>query len=165
MEEEIWKDIKNYKGYYQASNFGRIRSVDRYIKQYNGYSYSTRIYRGKILKFTIGTRGYLKVVLQKQRKAKTYNVHRLVAETFIPNPKNLPQVNHKDENKLNNSIDNLEWCTSKYNINFGERNAKVANKLRGVPKSEIHKKNLSIARKKYLLGSKAIAQIDEKKED
>lgn len=162
MEEEIWKDIKNYEGYYQVSNLGRIRSIDRYIKQYNGYNYSTRIYKGKILKKEIGTRGYYKVVLQKRRKAKTYNVHRLVAETFIPNPKNLPQVNHKDENKLNNIVDNLEWCTSKYNINFGERNAKVANKLRGVPKSEIHKKFI-YCKKKYLLGNKAVQQIEEKK--
>jgi hypothetical protein len=159
--EEVWKDIEGYEGLYQVSNLGKVKSIDRYIKQYNGYNYSIRIYRGKILKSNIGNRGYLKVVLHKQRKAKTYNVHRLVAETFILNPNNYSQVNHKDENKLNNCVDNLEWCTSKYNINFGQRNTKVANKLKGVHKSEIHKKNLSIARKKYLLENK-IAKDDNK---
>lgn len=148
--KEIWKDIPDYEGLYQASNFGRVRSVDRYIKQYNGYNYSTRIYKGRILKCNIGNSGYLKVILQKKGKRRTYNVHRLVANTFILNPNNYPQINHKDENKLNNNINNLEWCTSTYNINFGNRNIKVSNKLIGVSKSEEHRKKLSIARKKYL---------------
>lgn len=164
MKKEIWKDIKNYEGYYQVSNLGRIKSVDRYINQYNGYNYSTRIYKGKILKFSIGTRGYLKVVLQKERKVKTYNVHRLVAEAFIPNPNNLPQVNHIDENKLNNNINNLEWCSSKYNINFGNRNIKVSNKLKGVPKSAKHRENISIARKKYYEKLKEKSIIKEEEE-
>ena len=74
-------------------------------------------------------RGYQTVTLCKNSKLKSHHIHRLVAEAFLDNPKNLPQVNHKDENKLNNCVDNLEWCTPSYNNNYGERNNKMAAKL------------------------------------
>ena len=122
---EIWKDYKDYEGLYQASNLGRLRSLDRWVKSKSG---SVRLCKGKILKLCTDKYGYLKVSLYKNNKVKTYYVHRLVAEAFIPNPENLPEVNHKDENKLNNNAENLEWCDREYNCNFGTRNEKVAKK-------------------------------------
>ena len=116
---EIWKDIEGYEGLYQVSNFGRIKSL------YN--------YRGKnnILVPHI-KRGYYQIGLRKNTKRKWFSIHRLVAETFIENPNNLPCVNHIDENKLNNKVENLEWCTIAYNNCYGSRLKKVSktNKLR-----------------------------------
>ncbi len=103
--EEIWKDITGYEGLYQVSNFGRVRSM------YYG--------RAKMLKLCPAKDGYLRVCLAKNKTNTTRTVHRLVAETFIPNPNNYPQVNHKNEIKTDNSVGNLEWCSGKYNINFG----------------------------------------------
>lgn len=100
---EIWKDIPNYEGMYQASNLGQIRSLRR-----NGTL-------GRILKGEIDDSGYIKVALSKNNKIKKYKIHRLVAQTFIPNLNDLPQINHKDGNKKNNCINNLEWCTASYN--------------------------------------------------
>lgn len=120
---EIWKDYKDYEGLYQASNLGRMRSLDRWVKSKSG---SVRFYKGRILKPYTDKDGYLLVGLWKNNKHKTYKVHRLVAETFLPNPDNLPQVNHKDENPLNNNVNNLEWCNSKYNCNFGTRIERIS---------------------------------------
>lgn len=125
MQKEIWKDIPNYEGLYQVSNLGRIKSLERKIK--NNYNYF--IHKEQLLKLCIGKKdGYVYVHLTKNNKGKTTKVHRLVAKAFIPNPYNLPQINHKDENKTNNCVDNLEWCTSKYNNNYGTRNSKLYNK-------------------------------------
>lgn len=117
--KEIWKDIKGYEGLYQISNLGNVKSM----YNYRGI--------GNILKPRL-KKGYYQIGLRKNNVRKWYAVHRLVAKTFIPNPDNLPQVNHKDENKLNNKVDNLEWCTVHYNNCYGSRLKKVAinNKLR-----------------------------------
>lgn len=123
MQEE-WKDIKGFEGYYQISTHGRIRSVNRKI--YQPHNQKDSLYKSRIRKATKDKRGYLEINLCKNCKSKKYLVHRLVAETFIPNPHNYPQVNHKDENKMNNSVDNLEWCSAKYNSNYGCRNKKVS---------------------------------------
>lgn len=106
--EEIWKDINEYNGIYQISNFGRIKRLkDKYhIKD-------------KILKPFITETGYLRISLCNKNIKKTYRVHRLVAEAFIPNLNNLPCINHKDENKQNNNVNNLEWCTHQYNNTYG----------------------------------------------
>ena len=109
---EIWKDIKNYEGIYQINNFGKIKSAYKKGNNCNN----------KILKASYTYNGYERIGLSKNNKTKKYLVHRLVAETFIPNPNNYEQVNHKDENKQNNNINNLEWCTRSYNINYGNRN-------------------------------------------
>ena len=106
--EEIWKDIKGYEGLYQVSNLGRVKSLN--------YKNSGK---DRILKYCITPQGYLNVGLYVNKQKKTFVVHRLIAETFIPNTGNLPQVNHKDEVKTNNCVDNLEWCDSKYNNNYG----------------------------------------------
>ena len=115
--EEIWKDIKGYEGLYQVSNFGKIKSLSK-----NNHNYGEN---GKILK-GINNKGYLRVGLSKNGKAKQYPIHRIVAETFIDNVYNLPCVNHIDENKMNNRADNLEWCSVEYNNNYGNRNKKIS---------------------------------------
>lgn len=108
--KEIWKDVEGYEGCYQVSNFGNIKSLN-YMQ--TG--------KEKILKGFKITNGYLAVNLSKDGKSKTHTIHRLVAKTFIENPDNLTQVNHKDEDKTNNRVDNLEWCCAKYNMNYGTR--------------------------------------------
>lgn len=111
--EEIWKDIKDFEGLYQVSNFGRVRSLGH-----------DKWHKGRIIKpHYDGRKHYLFVQIYKNKNSKKINVHRLVAETFIPNPQNLPQVNHKDEDKINNCVWNLEWCTNKYNINYNNKSA------------------------------------------
>lgn len=111
---EIWKDIKGYEGLYQVSNQGRVRSL----------------YKGVRILKTRNNKGYLRVALYKENKYKHISIHRLVAEAFLPNPKNLPQVNHKSEIKTDNRVENLEWCDSKYNDNYGNRNNKLSRKNR-----------------------------------
>jgi len=115
--QEVWKDIYEYEGWYQVSNLGRVRSLDRVVKYSDGRVYE---YKGIIL--SLGNcRGYSFAPLRKNGKAISARVNRLVAIAFIPNPYCLPQVNHKDEDKLNNNCDNLEWCTSKYNSVYGTK--------------------------------------------
>lgn len=101
---EEWAQIKGYEGVYEVSNLGRVASI--------------RGGKRKILKPSKPT-GYFQVVLSKNNSKRTYRVHRLVAEAFIPNPENLPVINHIDEVKTNNFVENLEWCTVKYNTNYG----------------------------------------------
>ena len=122
---EIWKDVKGYEGLYQVSNMGNVRSLDRVLP--NGDN-SHMLYKGQILKQRIGRNGYMRVLLC----GKDYYTHRLVAEAFIDNNNNLPQVNHKDEDKSNNHVDNLEWCTHEYNIRYGTNRARASHKLKGV---------------------------------
>lgn len=115
--EEIWKDIAGYEGRYQVSNFGRVKSLERRCRTKT----YTRKVPEKIYAQAIDSYGYLIVSLHLDGKKKTRTVHRLVAEAFIPNPNNLKEVNHKDENKKNNAVWNLEWCTVKYNQDYGTR--------------------------------------------
>jgi hypothetical protein len=123
--KEIWRDIPNYEGLYQVSNLGRVKVLDRDVN--SGIKNNINVKRkGKILKQYVKN-GYLQVTLTVNNKRKYINVHRLVAQAFIPNPNNLPQVNHKDENKQNNYVENLEWCSAKYNCNYGSRNKRIYN--------------------------------------
>lgn len=124
--EEIWCDISGYKGLYQVSTLGRVRSLDRIIYD-QGRHWSQN---GKILKASSQKSGYLFVTLSKAGKAKQYRVHRLVAQAFIPNLNGWQQVNHKDEDVTNNKVENLEWCTAKYNLNYGNHNQKMAKTLK-----------------------------------
>ena len=109
--QEIWKDIEGYEGLYQVSNLGKIKSI-QYLNRVNNKSYP----RNKILKIIINEKGYLKVDLYKLKKKKRFRIHRLVAQAFIPNPNNFPEINHINGNKQDNSINNLEWCTHSYNM-------------------------------------------------
>ena len=119
--EEIWKQICGYEGRYEVSNLGRIKSFAQSKK-------------GKLVSGSLSKKGYVMVKLYDNNGVhKTCPVHRLVAIAFIPNPNNLPQVNHKDENKENNCVENLEWCTNDYNIHYGTKIARGAEKLRCCP--------------------------------
>ena len=109
--DEIWRDIDGYEGLYQVSNKGRVKSL-KWGKE-------------RILKPHDNGIGYLRVALRKESSLKFIIIHRLVAQAFIPNLENKPQVNHKDENKKNNCVENLEWATAKENSNHGTRNERV----------------------------------------
>lgn len=117
---EIWKTIEEYDEY-EVSSYGRVRSKDRdYIDTWGRHYHKV----GQIIKPEYQTTrcGYIQVMITISSKKKIHRliIARLVAKAFIPNPNNLPQVNHKDENSLNNHVDNLEWCDAKYNINYGD---------------------------------------------
>lgn len=117
MEE--WRDVINYEGLYQVSNLGRVRSLDRVIERtINGTTFQQMV-RGRMLKCTNGTNGYIFADLCKSGKIYRTGVHRMVASAFIPNPNDLPCINHKDRNKKNNKVENLEWCDYEYNNNYG----------------------------------------------
>ena len=107
LRNEIWKPIEGYEGFYEVSNCGRVKSVEHVIIRRNG---SPRPIREKLIHSSMLPNGYLHVTLYKDCKQKHFHVHRLVAKAFIPNPNNLPEINHKDEYKTNNHVDNLEWC-------------------------------------------------------
>ena len=124
MTEEIWKPVVGYEGSYEVSSYGRVRSLDRYVK-----CKSYRLHKGKVLIGSITKYGYVRCNIKVNGVLKGYFVHRLVAEAFIPNPDNLPQINHKDEDKTNNNVDNLEWCTAKYNMSYGSRQERYRNTM------------------------------------
>lgn len=124
--EEIWKSINETNGYYEISNLGNVRTIDRYARVCGG---GKRIVKGKPIKPMICSNGYLELQASIEGKRRIFMIHRLVAQYFIPNPNNLPEVNHKDENPQNNHVDNLEWCTPKYNCNYGTRNQRCMEKV------------------------------------
>lgn len=116
LENEVWKDIPNYEGLYQVSNLGRVKSLDRLFPRIDGASIKKK---GHIISQSLRT--YYQVQLRKDKKSVHFDVHRLVCMAFHPNPNNYPCVNHKDEDKLNNRAENLEWCTQQYNVRYGEK--------------------------------------------
>ena len=124
---EIWKPVVGYEDFYEVSNLGRVRSFDRYVKLGGRYNSDTLILKkGKILSERDNGHGYKAVHLTVKRITKDKYVHRLVAQAFLDNPDNLPEVNHKDENPANNCLDNLEWCTSQYNDLYGNHTKSIS---------------------------------------
>ena len=117
MQTEIWKPIEGYEGLYEVSSLGRVKSLG-----------NDKSRKEKILKPGMA-RGYLKVGLCRNGKMKFFLVHRLVADAFIPNPMGLPEINHKDEVKTNNIVSNIEWCSAKYNANYGTLQERKASAL------------------------------------
>ena len=127
--ETVWKDIPGYEGHYQVSNTGEVRSIKRHPT---------------ILKADHQRNGYKRVYLWRDNGKKNCLVHRLVAEAFIPNPSQLTDVNHLDENKDNNAVTNLEWCTHLYNMNYGSAKEKIRAASLGRTYSEEVKKKISL---------------------
>lgn len=120
LSNEMWKPIKGFEGLYEVSNFGRIKSIERFVIKGNRYGTTTKQFvPTKILNPSRDKDGYLILSLCKNGKGYTRKVHRLVAIHFIPNLDNKPEVNHIDENKNNNRVENLEWCTNIENIRHG----------------------------------------------
>ena len=128
--EEIWKDIKSYEGLYQISNTGKIKSLERYKDNHS----KKQLVKEKIRKQIISKTGYYTCMLNKNGKIKLFKVHRLIAEAFIPNPNNYPIINHKDGNKLNNDISNLEWCNYSHNGKEAYRLGLIKNNTYGIKK-------------------------------
>ena len=119
---EIWRDIPGYAGIYQISNFGRVRNLNWH-----------KSHKTKILNLKPDNSGYVKLRIKKE---KTLKVHRLVALAFIPNPDGLPQINHKNENKADNRVENLEWCTAQYNVLYNGNAQMIGKKLLNGPCSK-----------------------------
>lgn len=138
---EIWKDVLGYEGLYQVSNTGKVKSLFRYKKE---------------LKPCITKNGYATVELFKHKKGKRLLIHRIVALAFIENKNNLPQVNHIDENKLNNDVMNLEWQTAKENMNYGTR---LARQIKNTDFSKSIYKENAIRNGKIV--SKPVLQFDK----
>lgn len=125
--DEQWKPVVGFEGFYEVSNLGRVRSLDRVTVYGNGVK---RIFTGRILTPCDAGKGYRNVMLQANGKRSTPRVCRVVAKAWIPNPDDLPQVNHKDEDKMNDAVENLEWCSANYNTNYGTGIERRAAKIR-----------------------------------
>ena len=149
--QEIWKDIAGYDGIYQVSNMGRVKSVDR------TYWHGNRMYHQheKILRLNKDSGGYSTVMLyDKYHKAKRILVHILVARAFILNVNDLPEINHIDEDKSNNQVSNLEWCSRLYNVNYGTGRERHRVKVTGQTRSIEQRMRMSEGMKKCIAEKK-----------
>lgn len=136
---EEWRDVKDYEGLYQVSNLGRVKSLCRVA----GTASKKYTCKERILSPRRQEHNYYSVMLWKDGKSRQFRVHRLVAEAFIPNPNNYPIINHKDENPSNNEMENLEWCTVKYNSYYGSCRDKIRQKRLGTHHTEETKRLMS----------------------
>lgn len=130
-ELEIWKPYPDFD-FIEGSNLGRARTLDRVVSTKRG----TRVVKGRILTQHSNGTGYMQVGPRINGRKINIYIHRLVAECFLPNPENLPEINHKDNNPLNNNISNLEWCSRKYNVRYKEKNGTPAKE--SVPKLPVY---------------------------
>lgn len=143
---EIWKPVIGYEGFYEVSNLGNVKNSKTQ----------------RILRLLNNGCGYYRVGLYKEGKFKLFLVHRLVAFAFIPNPDNLPFINHKDECTQNNHVSNLEWCTASYNVNYGTRNEKVFKKLVS-DKTEEYNPNLTASERNNLCQKRWMKKPENKR--
>jgi hypothetical protein len=159
MKNEIWKDVAGYVGYYEVSNYGKVRSVDRYVNNHKG---ERALRKGKVLTDTLDDKGYVRYTFRMGKSKKMKRGHRLVAEAFIPNPNQYTIINHKDGNKANNHISNLEWCTHRQNSQHAESMGLV-NHVKGSNhhKATITEDTVRAMRKLYAEGNHTQKQIAE----
>ena len=127
--EEVWKPVAG-SSYYEVSNLGRVRSLNRYIYRTIKGTLCKYLKEGRLLSPNLINKYYSVTLISDDGLKKIIRVHRLVATAFLPNPDNLPAINHKDENKLNNNVENLEWCTFKYNSNYNNLGHRISEILR-----------------------------------
>jgi hypothetical protein len=161
----VRKPVRGYEEQYVVDQFGRVYGVYRTTTvQDNGRIYEKPI-AGKQMKQSMHPKGYKTVTLTKDGKTKTVYVHRIVAEAFIDNPNNLPMVNHKDEDKTNNFVENLEWCSASYNRTYGKGTEKQARKLRGRKHTEEHKQKISNSLKKHYAEKDDFCSYGERKDN
>lgn len=150
--EVVRKPVPGYEGYYEVDQFGRVYSLERVVSvDDNGRKYRKPI-SGKLLKQRMHTQGYKAVSLTKAGKTKSVYVHRIVAMAFLPNPNELPFINHIDEDKTNNFVENLEWCTVQYNNTYGGAIERRVAKIRGRTMSDEQKRDISAIMKAYQNG-------------
>lgn len=172
MVEEIWKPIDGLDGYYEISNKGRVRSLDRILRGCYG---STQLKKGQIMKPVKMKNGYLSQGFYFNGKHRQYYIHRLVAKAFIPNLDNQTEINHKDENKENNCVENLEWCSRLYNIRYGNARKKIGDarrkgSIRPIIQKDLngvilaHYRNASVAAEITGINSSSILRVCAKRE-
>lgn len=147
---ETWRDIKGYEGYYQVSNLGNIKTLDREV--YDSKRHLFRFYKEKVMKTALCRKGYKRIQFKVGGVYKSYAVHRLVAEAFIPNPFNLPEVNHKDSNRENNAEHNLEWLTHSENQKHSYRQGKRNHKGENHPQAKLALASVLEIRERYSSG-------------
>lgn len=163
--QEIWKPVPGYEGFYDASNLGSVRSVRRRTRCVSKAGREFLKWQGgDNLKLVEHSAGYYSVVFSAEGERKSFLVHRLVAETFLPNPGNLPWINHKDANKRNNTVENLEWCTAQENYHHAAGLGLFPLLLgseRGTAK--LNEEKVHVIKKMILLGfsNKKLAEIFE----
>lgn len=161
----VRKPVKGYEGYYEVDNLARVFSISRSVSvNDNGRIYDKSIV-SRQMRQALHSKGYKVVSLTKNGITKTVFVHRIVAEAFLENEQGLPMINHKDEDKTNNFIENLEWCDAQYNTLYGNGRKKRLKKIRGVPLSNEHKKKISDGLKGYYEEheSKSKGKVSEKR--
>lgn len=174
MDEIIWRPVVGYENIYEVSNTGLVRSLNHFVEHSDG---KHRIQKGRVLKTSISNKGYVQVSLSYRKNKFHTGVHRLVAAAFVGNPENKNQVNHKDGDKSNNLVDNLEWCTNQENVihavqhnlnnpNFGEKhhNCRLTNKQIIELKRKLTEgqTGASIARE-YKMSAAAVSKINKGK--
>ena len=140
-DSEIWKTYPEFD-FVQGSNLGRVRTVDRVVKTKNGM----RLIKGHILKQQLDRYGYLFVSFRVNGKKVNRKVHRIIAQTFLPNPNELPQVNHIDCDRTNNNVDKLEWCTHEYNMQYKEKYGTSAAEALGCPVYAVNLETLEVSK-------------------
>lgn len=162
MDQEIWRPIEGYEGLYEVSNLGRVRSIDREITNVSKYGkHYTQVLKGRLLKLiTIsGDFPYFSVGLCKNGITKSFTVHRLVAQAFIPNPANYPVVNHIDCDCQNNQVDNLEWCTQQHNVQWScqlGRHSKLSENCKDASRDKVYCPELN---REFASHAEAISQL------
>lgn len=155
MEEEIWKSVEGFEGYYEVSNMGRVKSLARIISRKHG---GPIVLDDKFINGELTIWGYRAVTLYKPEFRARRPIHRLVAKAFVPNPLGYKQVNHKNEIKTDNRASNLEWCDARYNINYGTAPIRRAIK-RGVPVVQMEMNGNVIARYYGLMEASRITGV------